>query len=272
MRGLALAVAVLVAACAGPAPGVTVGQQPGVESVAIPDGDVTLRAHFVQPPGAPKAPPVIALHGCGGPWAKRDQQWETILTEAGHQALFPDSFGSRGLGSQCRNSNRSISPNRERRADTVAAIDWLTAQPATPAGGVVVMGWSNGGSTVLAAAGEGVTKPGTVRGFIALYPGCGGSVRRTKWSPSAPILILMGETDDWTPAAPCHELAARFPDKITIVTYPDTYHDFDVPGFAVRVRTGLAYTAGKSGFAHTGTNETSRADAIGRVLAFLDRN
>lgn len=272
MRRLALALALAVNACAGPSQGqVVVGQQPGAEMVVIPAGEVTLRAQFVQPAGAPKAPSVIALHGCGGPWPTRDRQWERLLTEAGHQALFPDSFGSRGLGSQCKVSQRTVSPNRERRADAVAAIDWLTAQPATPTGGVVVMGWSNGGSTVLATAAEGVTRPGSVRGFIALYPGCSPYARRANWAPAAPLLILMGDTDDWTPAAPCRALAARFPDRITLVTYPDTYHDFDVPGHPVQVRKGLAYTAGGSGEAHTGTNETSRADAIARVLAFLGR-
>lgn len=272
MRGPVLALALAVAACAAPSAGqVGAGPQPGLGTVGIPDGPVTMQARFAQPVGTPKSPSVVALHGCGGPWPSRDRQWERLLTEAGHLALFPDSFGSRGLGSQCKVSQRTISPNRERRADAVAAIDWLAAQPATPAGGVVVMGWSNGGSTVLATAAAGVTTPGSVRGFIAMYPGCSAYARRADWSPSAPILILMGESDDWTPAAPCRALAARFPDRITLVTYPDTFHDFDVPGHPVRVRSGLAVTAGRNGMAHTGTNEASRTDAISRVLAFLDR-
>lgn len=272
MRGLVLALTLAVAACAAPSArqGET-GPQSGVATVAIPDGALTLQAQLAQPVGTPKSPSVVALHGCGGPWPSRDGQWQKLLTEAGHQALFPDSFGSRGLGSQCKVSQRTVSPNRERRMDAVAAIDWLVTQPATPPGGVVVMGWSNGGSTVLATAAEGVTTPGSVRGFIAMYPGCGAYVRRANWAPSAPILILMGESDDWTPAAPCRTLAERFPDRITLVTYPDTFHDFDVPGHPVRVRSGLAFTAGHGGIAHTGTNETSRADAIARVLAFLDR-
>ena len=240
-------------------------------AVSIPDGPLALQAVYTTPPNAPKAPAVVALHGCGGPWLRRDKQWQDILTGDGHPALFPDSFGSRGLASQCKVTDRVVRPGRERRADTVAAVAWLAAQPATPPGGVVVMGWSNGGSTVLAAAAPGVMPTGSVRGFIALYPGCRSYATRQNWAPSAPMLILMGESDDWTSAAPCHALAARFPDWITLVTYPDTFHDFDVPGRPVRPRTGLAYTAGGTGTAHTGTNEQSRADAIQRVIAFLDR-
>jgi len=240
-------------------------------TVTIPAGPVALKAQYTTPPYAPKLPGVVGLHGCGGPWAERDGQWQEILARDGHPSLFPDSFGSRGVGSQCKVTDRTVRPGRERLADTVAAAEWLAAQPQTPPGGVAVMGWSNGGSTVLAAAAEGVMRPGLVRGFVALYPGCRAFAERKNWAPSAPILILMGESDDWTPAAPCHELAARFPDRITLVTYPDTFHDFDVPGHPVRARSGLAYTAGQSGVAHTGTNEASRADAIARVLAFLDR-
>ena len=239
--------------------------------VAIPAGLIELKAQYTTSAPVPKAPAVVALHGCGGPWARRDRQWQELLSAAGHPSLFPDSFGSRGLGSQCEVADRTVHPGRERRADTVAAVTWLAAQPATPPGGVVVMGWSNGGTTVLAAAGEGVMPAGAVRGFIAFYPGCRPYVTRKSWAPSAPLLILMGAADDWTPAEPCRALAARFPDRITLVTYPGAYHDFDVPGRPVRARTGLAYTAGGGGVAHTGTDPAARDDAIARVLAFLDR-
>jgi poly(3-hydroxybutyrate) depolymerase len=51
---------------------------------------------------------VVALHGCGGPYPARDTQWrdrllgrDRLLADC-HILLFPDSFGSRGLRSQCR--------------------------------------------------------------------------------------------------------------------------------------------------------------------------
>ena len=82
------------------------------------------------------------------------------------------------------------------------------------------------------------------------------------------MLILMGEDDDWTPAPPCHDLAARFPDEITFVAYPGTYHDFDAPNRPVKVRTGAVSTP--SGLAHVGTNEPARQDALERLPKWLE--
>jgi dienelactone hydrolase len=237
--------------------------------VTIPDGGIALRAQLVLPTRAAERPAVVALHGCGGPFPRRDRQWADILAVAGHPVLFPDSFGSRGLGSQCKVASRLVSPGRERRADAVAAVQWMMRQDFTSPGGVVVMGWSNGGSTVLAAAADGVMPKGAVRGFVAFYPGCRAYADRADWAPSAKMLILIGADDDWTPAEPCRRLAARFPQEITVVEYPGAYHDFDVPDYPMRTRTGLAYTAHGTGVAHAGTNRAARTDAITRVLAFL---
>lgn len=237
--------------------------------VSIPAPGVELQATYTLPSGPVMVTSVVALHGCGGPWPARDGQWRDLLVTAGHPVLMPDSFGSRGLGSQCSVRGRTVSPGRERRADTVAAVEWLRARPNTPAGGVVVMGWSNGGSTVLAAAAEGVLPRGSVRGFVALYPGCGAYAREAGWAPSAPLLIVMGEDDDWTPAAPCRELAARFPERIKLVLYPGAYHDFDAPGRPVTVRRGLAFTANRDGVAHAGTNPAAREAALRDVPVWI---
>ena len=40
---------------------------------------------------------------------------------SGFVVLFPDSFGSRGIGSQCRETNRMIHASRERVSDANAA-------------------------------------------------------------------------------------------------------------------------------------------------------
>ncbi|MBV8915485.1 MAG: prolyl oligopeptidase family serine peptidase, partial [Acetobacteraceae bacterium] len=161
------------------------GARAEVAEVTIPADGIALRARLVRPASAPIRAPVVALHGCGGPFPSRDRQWAEILTGAGYPVLFPDSFGSRGLGSQCKVTDRQVRPGRERRADTVAAVQWLESERLSPVGGAFVMGWSNGGSTVLAAAAQGVIPQGAVRGFVAFYPGCRIDATRADWAPSA---------------------------------------------------------------------------------------
>ncbi len=266
MRALAILLMLAGCAAAGTVPGATPG---GTQGVTISTPEVELFAAYAVPSGPAVAPAVVALHGCGGPFPERDGQWRDLLVSAGHPVLLPDSFGSRGLGSQCTTVNRGISPGGKRRADAVAAVRWLGAQPTTPPGGVVVMGWSNGGSTVLAAAAEGVMPPGQVRGFVAFYPGCRIYAERPTWRPAAPLLIVMGDADDWTAAAPCKTLAERFPDRIKLVLYPGAYHDFDAPNRPVRMRRGLAFTAGGGGAAHVGTDPAAREAALREVPAWI---
>jgi dienelactone hydrolase len=244
---------------------------PHAEQVRIPGpGGVTLQAVLVLPEGRPVAPAIVALHGCGGPSAARDGSWAITLARQRHIVLLPDSFGSRGLGSQCRIAHRSVTPSGLRRQDAIAAASWLAARPGTPKGGIALMGWSNGGGTVLAAANQAADPPaGLFSRFVAFYPGCATRARDEAWRPSAPVMILVGDADDWTPAAPCRALASRFAGEITLHTYPGAYHDFDAPDRPVRDLKGLATPPSGTGRAHTGTNPAARADALRVVPEFL---
>ena len=240
-----------------------------VQRVSVPGpGGVNLDAALVLPADKPIAQAVLAMHGCGGPFPVRDGQWAVVMAKRGHIVLLPDSFGSRGLGSQCGNFHREVTAKDLRRQDAIASARWLTARPGTPPGGLVMMGWSDGGSTVLATAGVAPDLPaGLFRRFAAFYPGCASSNWNPAWKPSAPILILIGESDDWTPARPCHELAARDPADITLIGYPGAYHDFDAPDRPLKVRAG---TTTKSGMATTGTNAPARQDVLRRVPGWLE--
>jgi dienelactone hydrolase len=238
------------------------------ESVTLLSGDVVLRAELHRPAaGVPPAAPVVALHGCGGPFSSRDAQWARVLTAAGHTVLFPDSFGSRGMGSQCRLRQRMRGLDAARRRDALAAATWLAAQPGVPAGGVVLLGWSNGGGTVLRAGAVAPDlPPGLLRGLVAFYPACRARVAQAAWRPAAPLMLLIGEADDWTPAAPCKALVERVP--MALHLYPGAYHDFDAPG-GVRVRQGIAFSQNADGSVHAGGDPAARADALERVPAFL---
>jgi dienelactone hydrolase len=240
-----------------------------VERVSVPaPGGVNLDAALVLPMGEVKGPPILAMHGCGGPFPVRDGQWAVTMARRGHVVLLPDSFGSRGLGSQCSNRHRTVTVEGVRRQDAIASATWLAARPGTPPGGVVMMGWSNGGSTVLATAGAAPDlPPGLFRRFAAFYPGCGTFVKHPDWRTSAPLLILIGENDDWTPAPPCHALASRDPKDISLIGYPGAYHDFDAPDRPLKIRGNVATP---SGSATAGTNEPARQDALARVPGWLE--
>lgn len=237
--------------------------------IPTPDGTV-LDAALVQPTGPQRGLAVIALHGCGGPFPSRDGSWAVILAKAGHPVLLPDSFGSRGLGSQCRNPNREVTPSGKRRQDAIAAGEWMAAQPGLAPDGIALIGWSNGGGTVLSTARQAPDLPhGLFQRFVAFYPGCATRAKDRRWEPAGPLLVLVGEVDDWTPAPPCRDLAARYPEQITLRVYPDAYHDFDAPDDPVRVRSGLATPPSGTGRAHTGTNPAAREDVLKRVPEFL---
>ena len=231
-----------------------------------PDG-IVLNGTLFLPKGRAKAPAIVALHGCGGPMPARDEDWAKRLAALGYIVLLPDSYGSRGLGSQCVNASRHVTAGGKRREDAIAALRYLAARPSTPPGGLLLMGWSDGGTTVLSAGRQSPELPeGLLRGMVAFYPGCSAAERKT-WIPAAPVLILMGEDDDWTPAAPCHAVAERLPAKVKLITYAGAYHDFDVPDRPVRLLSGLASPPG--GHAHAGSNPAAREAALRQVPAFI---
>lgn len=252
------------------------------EQVEFDSGQQKLSAALFRPDGGAAVPVVVAMHGCGG---LRDaagkiqphfRDWGEILTKQGFAVLFPDSFGSRGLGSQCRVRPRSVKASDERVADARAARAWLQAQSWVQADRVSLLGWSNGGSTVLWAVRPRAAPKDSHPDFrtaIALYPGCRGHLDAA-WSARVPTLVLAGAADDWTPARDCEQMIAGAKGRsaqTAIVTYPGAYHDFDHADMPLRLRKGLAFSGDGSGKAHAGGDPQAREDAIRRVSEWLAR-
>ena len=242
-------------------------------------GPEILQAEWFRPSGTKgPIPAIIALHGCGGSTRpdgrplSRTSDWTERWLAAGYAVLWPDSFGSRGLGSQCQNCERTVFP-RQRARDAQAAAQWLARQPDIDANRIALVGWSNGGGTVLYAVQTGGPAPAPdFRTAIAFYPGCRAPMARAQkdgveWATRLPLNILIGAADDWTPAEPCRELARA--QGVRYVEYEGAYHGFDARDSPIRVRRGLAYTANGSGIAHQGTNPKARAAAIAEVTAIL---
>jgi dienelactone hydrolase len=257
------------------------GAAAGPDPVEIRDGDLTLKAVLFRPDGNGPFPAVVAMHSCGGlvnpsgMMAARYRDWAQQLVKAGFVVLFPDSYGSRGLGNQCANRNQTIRSDHERVADATAARHWLQQQPEVTADRISLLGWSNGATGVLWTVrphGKHEDRA-DFRSAVAFYPACR-RLDTTAWSARVPTLILIGALDDWSSAQDCERMVAGAKGRsarASIVVYPGAFHDFDHPSRPPQIRGGYAFSADGSGRIHSGTNATARADAQKRVSQWLGR-
>ena len=164
---------------------------------------------------------------------------------------------------------------RAEMIDAVAGRHWLQARPDVRADAISLLGWSGGGSTILAAIRTdrkpADRQPDFARAVV-FYPGCRTQLESRSFAARLPVLILMGSADDWTPPAPCDFLtkAARARgEPVTLVVYEGAVHDFDHPRLDLKQRDDIAYSATGTGKATVGTDPAAREDAIRRVKEFL---
>jgi dienelactone hydrolase len=276
------------------------GCAPAISGLSIPtDGPGSfsdrIPASLSKPDGPGPFPAVVIMHDCSGLGPRSSgapDRWAQELLRRGYVVLLPDSFTTRGHpDGVCINpspSRNDVSPSR-RVYDAYAALAYLRTLPYVDRMRVGVMGGSHGGTTTVASmvAPEGDGDPLAREkraGFAAaaaLYPGCVPSRRSFAASPSgvyrpiAPLLILIGEKDDWTPAEPCQKLteAARNAGlPVTIKVYPGAHHSFDSRNPVRYVATRVNATAPGGRGATTGGDPAAWADSIREVLAFFGRH
>lgn len=240
---------------------------------------VRLSALLFKPNGPGPFPAVVLLHGCGGMLTNAGNLtasyalWADQLVQDGYVALLPDSLNPRGQRSLCEQQKRSILESRERVEDAYAALQWLVRQSYVSGDRIGLIGWSNGASGTLYGMRETQPRRG-IRAAVAFYPGCRTLARsKTPYRPYAPLLILAGEADDWTPAAPCVELteiARSQGAPMEIVTYPGAHHSFDRINSPVRYRPNVR-NLNKPGRLGTtaGEHPEARRDAMRRTLEFF---
>jgi dienelactone hydrolase len=185
-------------------------------------------AELYVPAGAPPAGAVVVLHGCNGV-GPHDSEWARRLAGWGFVALLIDSFGPRGFKEVC-NRGRLVPPEARAR-DAFDGATYLRSAPEVRAARVGVIGFSHGGWAVLKAVLAGVVRRPDEPPFaaaVAYYPACN--------PPASPLetdtLILIGDADDWTPAARC----TRWRDTVQtnghilrMKIYPGARHAFDAP-------------------------------------------
>jgi dienelactone hydrolase len=267
---LALVTALVSGGCAAPA------------QVAAPT-TMSVPTEVLKPEGDGPFPAIVMLHDCSGLGPKSSgspKRWANLLIKQGYVIVIPDSFSSRGIAdgvcTMPYQIRAGVSP-LQRVKDAYEALQHARSLPYVDGSRVGVMGGSHGGSTTLQTL---VGGKGFAAG-VALYPGC--TARIGEWSPgtngvykpSAPLYILSGALDDWTPAEPCRrmlEISNGAGYDVAMKIYPNAHHSFDS-------RSPLRYNAervnanvpGGRG-ATTQGNPEAWKDSIEEVSAFFARH
>jgi dienelactone hydrolase len=260
-------------------------------------------ATLIKPAGDGPFPAVVIMHDCSGLGRRSSgapSRWARELVRQGYVAMIPDSFTPRGLPDgvcTATPEQGSIANASIRTRDAYGALAALRKLPYVDGAHVGIMGGSHGGWTTLEAMvepkdGKDELWEAKRNGFaaaIALYPVCGGNfgewsvVRQNRsygpvvfhsgvYKPIAPLLILIGKKDDWTPAKDCQQLvdvsrSAGYP--MSIITYEGAHHSFDsthpVQYDPRRSNTNSPTRKG----ATTGGDPTAWADARKQAASFF---
>jgi dienelactone hydrolase len=215
-----------------------------IETGAAPPAPQVLSAELIVPKGAGPHPAVIVAHGCSG-ITPSQRNWASRIADWGYATLLLDSFGPRGRGSICTDA-ASIT-GRDRAGDVGAAVRWLRQRPEIDPARIGLVGFSHGGWTAMWTAHEGWparTGNPPLRAAVAFYPWCDAT---SDALAKGPLLVLIGEADDWTPAERCRQSQAAIGARadIAFVYYAGARHGFDVPGLNVQVQ-GLDASGVKS--------------------------
>jgi dienelactone hydrolase len=172
-------------------------------------------------------PAVIVLHGCNGV-SPHVRQLAKRLADWGYAALVVDSFGPRGLINICNHGGILSGPRRV--VDVFAAAAYLRGRKDIDPAHIGAIGLSHGGWTVVFAAAERFVAAAHARplqGIIAYYPWCPAEA----FPLVTDVQIFIGSADDWTPAARCIELAAKYPrtapHRPVLKVYTGATHAFD---------------------------------------------
>jgi dienelactone hydrolase len=160
-----------------------------------------------------------------------------------------DSFGGRWLREICTAPGVTI---LERVADAYAGLRIISTHPRVDRSRIALMGFSHGGAVTLlgalAWARDRHVPPGgaAFRAFLPFYPVCAArfpELRRL----AGPVRIHHGDADDWTPLAPCQEVAALMREHgqdATVTVYPGALHSFDNIGRAPQRLPGVRNPSG----------------------------
>ena len=222
--------------------------------------------HLGLPAGDGPHPTIVLMHGCGG-IQQSHFNWAETFNQAGFATLVVDSFRPRSLISVCRGSDAAAPTARI--LDAYGALEFLQGREDIDADRVGLMGWSHGAISALGAVsdhGVGEKFETQFQAVTAMYPYCVSGRTFLK-----PVSILIGESDDWTPAELCINLRDAnkgHANEVDLTVFPDTFHAFDDPS----IGSGffIPGTAGQKHWLQYDSN--AHQQALSKVKVFFQDN
>lgn len=176
-------------------------------------------------------PCIVMCHGSYG-WRSHHLDYVDMFLDMGIATFRPHSFEARGTREV---STTQIEVTMAMMiSDAYAALGFLAKNPKIDAKKIAIAGWSLGGGMATYSAWEPIIEKLSPEGLrfaahMPVYPACHIKAEDNRWS-DAPMCILMGEAEDYTPAAPAVDLVDdvnAHGGNAEIILYPDSYHSFD---------------------------------------------
>ena len=212
------------------------------------------------PNGEGPFPVVIAIPGCSGvslqgletdigrPGNEGDRLFRRHyprmaerLQKAGFLVLLVDYLTADDVLNTC---NGEIHPNRVAKY-IGEAVSIVKTIPATDSSRLHIMGWSHGGSGVLAWLANQNSKQASVRTATTIYPGC---TQSDAWKSTLPVLMILAGADDIALPSVCNTLIQSLPDStdVHVQIYEGARHGFDFTEGPTILSVGNGLTIGRN--------------------------
>ena len=191
-------------------------------------------------------PAVLIVHGSAGVRESREGRYAAELNRAGFATFVTDHFTPRGVRGTTRDQSRVRTS--QMIADAFAALFLLAGHPAIDAERIAITGFSKGGTVALNTAFEPfrrrfrVPKLLAFAAHIPIYPYCNLQFREIQVN-RAPMLLLLGGADNYTPAKFCLDYAGRLQaagGRVATKVYAGAHHGFDGPDGAGPIQLSQA--------------------------------
>lgn len=173
-------------------------------------------------------PVIIAVAGSNG-WSDHHYEYLSMYRSHGIATFELCSFQSRGVSSTVGTQFEVTTAMMV--LDSYQAYELLLENPNIKSDKIGITGWSLGGGVSLFSAwkplNDAINEKVNFAVHLPIYPPCIVVPEMADFG-HAPIHILIGQLDNWTPADACLDFVNKvYARNINITVYPDAHHSFD---------------------------------------------